>query len=62
VVYLSLDIYKINMTSCQTFHCTNEKWKCENTFFCCCNYWFYPCQHIDKWPRKTRESTTALET
>ena len=22
----------------------------------------YPCQHIDQWPRKTRESTTALET
>jgi hypothetical protein len=22
----------------------------------------YPCQHIDQWPRKTRESTTALAT
>ena len=22
----------------------------------------YPCQHIDQWPRKTREGTTALAT
>jgi hypothetical protein len=33
-VYLSFDIYKIIMTSCQTFYCTNEKGKCEkNSFF-----------------------------
>jgi hypothetical protein len=32
-VYLSFDIYKIIMTSCQTFYCTNEKGRCENDCF-----------------------------
>jgi hypothetical protein len=36
VVYLSFDIYKIIMTSCQAFYCTNEKGKCEK--ICFCNY------------------------
>jgi hypothetical protein len=62
VVYLSFDIYKIIMTSCQTFYCTNEKGKCEKTFFFVITDQDYPCQHIDQWPRKTRESTTALAT
>ena len=48
------------MTSCQAFYCTNKKGKCEKNYFC--NYRSYPCQHIDKWPRKTQESRTALET
>ena len=31
--------------------------------FFCCNYRSgYPCQRIDQWPRKTRESTIALAT
>ena len=31
----AFDIYKIIMTSCQTFYCTNEKGECEkNCFFC----------------------------
>jgi hypothetical protein len=37
VVYLSFDIYKITMTSWQTFYCTNEKGKCEKNCFLC-NY------------------------
>jgi hypothetical protein len=48
------------MTSLQAFYCTDEKRKCEKN--CFCNYRSYPCQHIDQWRRKTRESTTALET
>ena len=32
MIYLSLDIYKINITSCQAFYCTNEKGKCEKNF------------------------------
>jgi hypothetical protein len=58
--YIYLVIYKINITSCKTFYCTNEKGKYEKIFFC--NYRSYPCKHIDQWPRKTRESTTALKT
>ena len=52
------------MASCQTFDCTNEK-SVRRIVFC---FFFvitdqdYPCQHIDQWPRKTRESTTALAT
>jgi hypothetical protein len=44
-VYLSLDIYKITMTTCRVFNCTNEKGKCEKIFFCI--YGSYPWQHID---------------
>jgi len=50
------------MTSCQAFYCTNEKGKCEKNFFFVITGQDYPCQHIDQWPRKTRESTTALAT
>jgi len=38
------------MPSCQTFNCTNENGKCEDSLFC--NYQFYPCQHINHCPRK----------
>ena len=43
-------------------YCTNKKGKCEKNFFFKCTDQDYPCQHIDQWPRKTRESTTALGT
>jgi hypothetical protein len=34
----------------------------QNCFFLVITDQDYPCQHIDQWPRKTRESTTALAT
>ena len=40
----------------------HEKGKCEKIFFWVITGQDYPCQHIDQWPRKTRESTIALAT
>jgi hypothetical protein len=40
----------------------HEKGKCEKIFFAGITDQDYPCQHIDQWPRKTRESTIALTT
>jgi hypothetical protein len=39
----------------------HEKEKCENFFFVNTGE-DSPCQHIDQWPRNTRESTIALAT
>jgi hypothetical protein len=50
------------MASCQACYCTNEKRKCEKIIFFVITGQDYPCQHIDQWPRRTRESTIALAT
>ena len=59
-MYLSFDIYKITMTSSQTFYCTNEK-NCEkNCFFF--NYPGLPLSTHRPVTKKNTESTAALAT
>ena len=51
------------MASCQAFYYTKaQKEKVWEDFFFVITGQDYPCQHIDQWPRKTRESTIALAT
>jgi hypothetical protein len=46
------------MASCQAFYYTKaRKGKVWEDFFLVITGQDYPCQHIDQWPRKTREST-----
>ena len=61
-IYLLIFTISLWLDSCQAFYCTNEKGKCEKNFFFVIAGQDYPCQHIDQWPQKTRESTIALAT
>ena len=50
------------MTSCQACFCTNQIGKWERNYVFVITDQDYPSQHIDQWPRITRESTTTLAT